>query len=58
MNGNGASHYATLAARVDALEAAVQILTRRWEEMLTPRLVALEQDVDQLAGERRRRTEQ
>ena len=57
MNGNGASYYATLVARVDELEAALRALTRRWEETLTPRLAALEQDVDQLAGERRRRIE-
>ena len=45
---NGASHYATLTARVTELEHALSLLARRWQDELIPRLVAIEQDVDEL----------
>lgn len=51
MTGNGDDRYAALAAIVAELQAAVRIIARRWEEELTPRLVAVERDVDQVAAQ-------
>ncbi len=51
MNTNGADAGAHLAARVAALEAALEILTRELGETWRPRLLQVEADVEQLAAE-------
>lgn len=45
---NGADARAHLEARVRELELALALLARRWEQELVPRLLELEQDVDEL----------
>lgn len=45
---NGASSLGALHARVRELELALQLLARRWQDELVPRLVVIEQDVDRL----------
>lgn len=45
---NGADTLAHLQGRVRELELALELLGRRWQDELVPRLVAIEQDVDRL----------
>lgn len=49
MTGNGVDAYAALAARVAELEAALVILTRRWDGQLLPRLAQIDADLSQHA---------
>jgi len=47
-DGNGAATLAHVLARVAAMENALALLARRWQDELAPRLLAIEHDVDVL----------